>query len=139
MIKRFRSTVEPLSPPMQTAIESLLGSDGSSAVLTSTPSSSSPLHVVVVGGGASGLSCALALARSGVRVTVLEKAASVGGHAAHAEVFGGHRINPAFGAFQPQQWPNAWRLFEELGVEVVKNCDTAAEFATRYARDGHAI
>ncbi|MEO5610876.1 MAG: FAD-dependent oxidoreductase, partial [Ornithinibacter sp.] len=42
-------------------------------------SSASQRHVVVVGGGVAGLTSALALAERGVRVTVLEREAQLGG------------------------------------------------------------
>ena len=96
-------------------------------------------EVVVVGAGAAGLTCALTLARQGFRVRVLECEAHIGGHAAHVEVFGGHRRNPAFGVFQEAQWPNACRLFKELGVEAVQTRANIRDFAQRYARDGHAV
>lgn len=38
----------------------------------------SPLHIAVVGGGIGGLAAALAAARSGHRVTVVERAAQFG-------------------------------------------------------------
>lgn len=57
--------------------------------------------VTIYGAGPAGLSCALALARRGVDVTVLEKNAYVGGNASSFEFggvnvdFGSHRLHPA--------------------------------------------
>ena len=100
--------------------------------------STADVDVAVVGGGASGLTCALKLAQAGLRVAVIEREPRLGGHASHVEVFGGHQRNPAFGAFQQDQWPNAWRLFDELGVERVQVCEAGRDFAQRYACDGHS-
>ena len=44
-----------------------------------------PRHVLVIGAGVAGLSCALELAKAGVRVTVLEREPQVGGMAASFE------------------------------------------------------
>ena len=71
--------------------------------------------VCIIGGGAAGLSCALALAEFGYKVTVLEKKEYVGGHAATGV------IQPAFGAFTELGWPNLWRLLKLLGVDPVEH------------------
>ncbi|MFO0653332.1 MAG: NAD(P)-binding protein, partial [Polyangiales bacterium] len=49
-------------------------------------------HVVVVGAGVGGLSAAIAIAAKGARVTLLERAAAVGGKAREVAV-GGARID----------------------------------------------
>ena len=59
-------------------------------------------HVCVIGAGATGLTCALTLAKRGCQVTVLERDDELGGHA-RATLFNGHWRNPAFGAFQEKQ------------------------------------
>ncbi len=63
------------------------------------PVTSSPLHIAVVGGGIGGLTAALAVARSGHRVTVVERAARFG------EIGAGLQLAP-----------NASLALEELGV-----------------------
>ncbi len=63
------------------------------------PVTSSPLHLAVVGGGIGGLAAALAVARSGHRVTVVERAARFG------EIGAGLQLAP-----------NASLALEELGV-----------------------
>lgn len=94
--------------------------------------------VVVVGGGVAGLTCALRLAQRGVHVTVVERNNMIGGHSRHATVLGGHIRNPAFGAFQVDQWPNAVAIMDELHVEKISH-GKASSFATRFASDGHSI
>ncbi|MET9677822.1 FAD-dependent monooxygenase [Streptomyces sp. NPDC006482] len=63
------------------------------------PVTTSPLHIAVVGGGIGGLAAALAIARSGHRVTVVERAARFG------EIGAGLQLAP-----------NASLALEELGV-----------------------
>ncbi len=46
-------------------------------------------HILIIGGGAAGLACAVAAAQAGAKVTVLEKRSSAGGNGRYAEgVFG---------------------------------------------------
>ena len=74
-------------------------------------------RVAVVGGGASGLRAALALASQGYNVAVYERATALGGHASTKDVLDGkHRREPAFGAFRAAQWPNLMSLLEMLNV-----------------------
>lgn len=95
-------------------------------------------RVVVVGGGVSGLICALRLSQRGIKVTVVEKNATIGGHARHAEAFGDHRRNPAFGAFVQSIYPNLMHLVDVLGLEKVEIC-RSADFRQNIALDGHDI
>ena len=102
------------------------------------------LKVAVVGGGASGLAASLALASFGYQVDVFEKNTQLGGHACAKDVFDGeHRRDPAFGAFREKQWPNLWKLLEELGVQPLSHGQARdwfdSPFAGWFARDGHAI
>ena len=55
-------------------------------------------HVVVVGGGITGLACALELADAGIEVTVLEAADRLGGNI-RTSSFGGLAIDEAADAF----------------------------------------
>lgn len=57
------------------------------------------MKVCIVGGGAAGLSAALGLANFGHQVTVVERSATIGGHACSVELSDGHSVDPAFGAF----------------------------------------
>lgn len=109
---------------------------GSVDIIEATEAPLQALSVIVVGGGASGLSCALTLARQGHKVTVLERNDIVGGHARHVEVFGGHQRNPAFGFVFENQWPNVCRLWEELGVETISCGKPRSE---RFFLDGTAV
>ncbi|CAB9507546.1 D-alanine--D-alanyl carrier protein ligase [Seminavis robusta] len=96
-------------------------------------------HIVVVGGGIAGLACAMRLAEGGtVKVTVIEKNESIGGHAGHVEVFDKNVRNPAFGAFTEREWPNLVALTEELGVERIR-LGNLNEAAGRIALDGHVV
>lgn len=95
-------------------------------------------RVIVVGGGVSGLTCALKLAQRGMRVTVVERNTGLGGHARHTDYLGGHLRNPAFGAFVDPIYPNAVALAELLGVEKVPVCQ-AADFRQNLAMDGHSL
>ena len=94
--------------------------------------------VIVVGGGASGLICALKLAERGIKVTVIEKNTIIGGHARHAEVLGGHLRNPAFGFFSDGVYPNFVSLIGDLGVDKVPLCKVH-DFHQSIASDGHQI
>ena len=67
--------------------------------MPASPSSSSPLPVLVAGGGIGGLAAALALVRQGFQVTVLEQAAEIG------EIGAGIQLGP-----------NAFHAFDALGV-----------------------
>ena len=102
------------------------------------------LRVAVIGGGASGLAASLALASFGYQVEIFERNATLGGHACAKDVFDGkHRRDPAFGAFRERQWPNLWRLLEELDVKPLSHGQALdwfeSPFAGWFAQDGHAI
>lgn len=72
-------------------------------------------HVVVIGGGLAGLAAAAYLTRGGARVTVLERAAALGGRAAtHDE--GGFKWNLGPHAFYPRGV--GMEIMRELGVVV---------------------
>jgi acyl-CoA synthetase (AMP-forming)/AMP-acid ligase II/predicted NAD/FAD-binding protein/thioesterase domain-containing protein/acyl carrier protein len=77
-----------------------------------------PLEVCIVGSGVAGLGAALALTRFGHRVTVVEKRATLGGHACSVELPGGGSVDPAFGSFTAAAYPNVARLLNDLGVEI---------------------
>ena len=105
---------------------------------------SSSAHTVVVGGGVAGMQAALALARSGFAVTLLEKSDTLGGHASNKKVLGGdHERDAAFGVFQANQWPNLVALLDELDVPKislgVSDTWTDNPFWGWFARDGHTI
>lgn len=102
------------------------------------------MRVAVVGGGASGLASALALASFGYKVDVYERLRSLGGHACAKDVFDGkHRRDPAFGAFRERQWPNLWRLLQELEVEPISHGRALdwfdSPFAGWFTRDAQAV
>ncbi|HEX6247262.1 MAG TPA: protoporphyrinogen oxidase [Nocardioidaceae bacterium] len=81
------------------------------------PAPAEPLHVVVVGGGISGLAAAAALRRQApdIRVTVLESSPAVGGKLALAEVAG---ITVDVGAeAMLNRRPEATALARESGLE----------------------
>ena len=68
-----------------------------------------PQHVVILGGGLAGLSCAYELTKAGVQVTVLEREEQVGGMAASfvedgdeywSHDFGPHRFHTLDGALK---------------------------------------
>lgn len=101
-------------------------------------------RVAVVGGGASGLASALALASFGYQVDVFERLPALGGHACAKDIDGGkHRRDPAFGAFRSRQWPNLWALLQEINVEPISHGEAHdwfdSPFAGWFAKDGHAI
>lgn len=73
----------------------------------------SKTDVVIVGGGLSGLTAAVLLARSGRSVTVLERAKSLGGRAATRSSGGFHRN---LGAHALYRGGRAAAILEELGV-----------------------
>lgn len=58
-----------------------------------------PLSICIVGGGAAGMSTALALSTFGHKVTIVEREKNIGGHACSVDIEGGHSVDPAFGAF----------------------------------------
>lgn len=74
-------------------------------------------NVVIIGGGLGGLFCGAILAKEGLRVTVLEKNATIGGglqtFTRFGEVFdtGMHVV----GGLQPGG--NIWRICRYLGIE----------------------
>ena len=94
--------------------------------------------VIVVGGGATGLICALKLAERGIKVTVIEKNAMVDGHTRHAEDLGGHLSNPAFGVFSDVAYPNFVSLIGDLRVDKVRLCKGVYGHRN-IAFDGHQI
>jgi len=71
----------------------------SSRLNRANPMKTSGMHIVVAGGGIGGLSAAISLARSGARVTVLEK-----------------RASPTEDGAGIQIGPNGTRVLRELGV-----------------------
>jgi oxygen-dependent protoporphyrinogen oxidase len=89
---------------------------GNLETVNSRSGQSAPLHVVVVGGGISGLSAAAALKRQEPRlaVTVLESAASIGGKLARAEV-GGVTVDVGAEAMLNRR-PEATALAREFGL-----------------------
>ena len=104
----------------------------------------SSAHTVVVGGGVAGMRAAMALARSGFAVTLIEKGDTLGGHASNKKVLGGEfERDAAFGVFQANQWPNLLALLDELEVPKISLgvSDTWTEnpFWGWFARDGHTI
>ena len=83
------------------------------------------LRVVIVGGGVTGLTAALALTRVGYRCTLIERQAVLGGHATTREVHGKHLRNAAFSVFFPEAYPNFWKLLTILGVEPERSTESA--------------
>ncbi len=71
-------------------------------------------HVVVVGGGITGLACALELGDAGIEVTVLEAADRLGGNIRTSE-FGGLAIDEAADAFLARV-PEAVALAQHVGL-----------------------
>jgi salicylate hydroxylase len=85
---------------------------------------SSPLHIAVVGGGIGGLAAALAVARSGHRVTVVERSARFG------EIGAGLQLAP-----------NASLALEELGVldAVQRSAVAPPQLVMMDALSGHQL
>jgi 1-hydroxycarotenoid 3,4-desaturase len=74
-------------------------------------------HVVVIGAGIGGLACAIDLARAGLRVTVLERAATPGGKMREVEV-GAARLDAG-----PTVFTMRWvfdALFDEAGADFAQ-------------------
>ena len=71
-------------------------------------------HVVVVGGGITGLACALELVDAGIEVTVLEAADRLGGNI-RTSSFGGLEIDEAADAFLARV-PEAVALAQRVGL-----------------------
>ena len=71
-------------------------------------------HVVVVGGGITGLACALELGDAGIEVTVLEAADRLGGNI-RTSSFGGLAIDEAADAFLARV-PEAVALAQRVGL-----------------------
>ena len=94
-------------------------------------------RIAVVGGGVAGMTCALSLAQAGYQVTLLEKRPALGGHATSKPI-GLHMRQPAFGVIMETQWPNAWALLNQLGVDRIR-VSTAREGIVHFAPDGHEI
>lgn len=82
------------------------------------PHKPKPLEVCIVGSGVAGQGAALALARFGHKVTVVENRSKFGGHATSIELPGGYSVDPAFGSFTAAAYPNVAKLFRELNVEI---------------------
>jgi phytoene dehydrogenase-like protein len=70
---------------------------------------SSPRRVAVVGSGCAGLAAAHALSRAGVRVTLLEAAECVGGHA-DTRLVEGVPVDVGFMVFNRVTYPNMARV-----------------------------
>ncbi|KAM3298666.1 hypothetical protein ACQJBY_040253 [Aegilops geniculata] len=85
------------------------------------------MRVAVVGGGASGLAAAHELAASGgdgVRVTLYEEEASLGGHARTVAVDDGAgcvKLDLGFMVFNQVTYPHMMEWFERLGVEMERS------------------
>ncbi len=80
-------------------------------------SSSSPLHVLIIGAGPCGLSCAIAISLAGHRVTVFESASAL------HEVGAGLQITP-----------NGSRLLRRWGVDALLQADAAKPELLRIQR-----
>jgi len=74
-------------------------------------------HVVVVGGGLAGLVSARAIAKTGRRVTILEKGTRIGGKAG-ADLHGDRLVEHGYHVF-PTWYPNVRRILREIDVTLV--------------------
>jgi acyl-CoA synthetase (AMP-forming)/AMP-acid ligase II/predicted NAD/FAD-binding protein/thioesterase domain-containing protein/acyl carrier protein len=99
------------------------------------PPRAAPRRVAIVGGGASGLTAALALATHGHAVTVIEHKPRLGGHAQSVELEDGHSVDPGFGSFTGGAYPNVLRLMDTLGVET-EALGSFKEAETFFSLDG---
>ncbi|MER6362802.1 FAD-dependent oxidoreductase [Kitasatospora sp. NPDC001527] len=81
-----------------------------------------PRRVVVVGSGVAGLTAAYRLTRAGVRVTLFEADARLGGHAHTQEATGADgralALDTGFLVHNERTYPHLLRLFAELGVRT---------------------
>ncbi|MBX2837132.1 MAG: FAD-dependent oxidoreductase [Gammaproteobacteria bacterium] len=79
-----------------------------------------PEHVVVIGSGAAGLSAAWLLARSSMRVTLVEKDDRLGGHANTASVMQSdgstQPIDTGFIVYNEATYPNLTEWYRSMGV-----------------------
>lgn len=80
---------------------------------------SHPKRVVIIGGGLAGLACAYELSQRGFQVTLLERAAQLGGKIASWSIqVNGEplRMEHGFHGFFPQYY-NLWSLVDELSIQ----------------------
>ncbi len=92
----------------------------------------SPKKVVVVGGGIAGCSAAIAAARRGHAVTLLERDSKLGGQWNLAAVPPGKQDYGSFVAWQARQ-------LRELGVDVRLRCDANAAEVARFGADAIVV
>lgn len=93
--------------------------------------------VVVIGGGAAGISAARTLLAAGCHVTMLEAAKALGGNcfgvAIRGAAGGMHTIDAGVSDFNRTTFPRCVRLFAELGL-ATQPIGTDASFATVHGR-----
>jgi phytoene dehydrogenase-like protein len=96
---------------------------------------SEPTDVVIVGGGHNGLTSAAYLARSGLRVTILEQADQVGGAAISAEAFPGVPARLSRYSYLVSLMPS--QIIRDLNLSIDLRSRAVASF-TPLVRQGHA-
>jgi len=85
-------------------------------------------HVVVVGSGAAGLVASKVLVDAGARVTLVERESRLGGHAmTYTDAMAGP-VDLGFMVCNRPTYPNFFRFFEELGVDIVASDMSLAIF-----------